>query len=146
MELENLNIDTLCELYIGAENNLILKAQIEEELTNRIDNNTNYSRESLVRTSIVNNHALGIQLIPTTESYNNYGRNVTVAVSENEELEGLLQNYAANPPKNTFGNIKLRVLVPNGLTQAQIEALENDYFTSITKANNTNNNLINLKK
>lgn len=126
MELENLDIDTLCELYIGAENNLILKAEIEEELTNRVANNTNYSRESLVQTSIVNNHALGIQLIPTTESFNKYGRNITVAVSENEELEGLLQNYAANPPINTFGNIRLRVLVPNGLTQAQIEALEND--------------------
>lgn len=126
MELENIDIDTLCEMYIGAENNLLLKSEIGAELANRVANNTNYSRESLVRTSVVNNHALGIQLIPTTESYNSFGRNITVAVSENDELEGLLQNYAANPPINTFGNIRLRVLVPNGLTQAQIDALENE--------------------
>jgi hypothetical protein len=126
MELENLDIETLGDMYLGLENNPELKSALETELQNRIDNNTNFSREYLVRESIVNNHALGIQFIPNTESYNNYGRNITVAVSENEDLEGLIQNYTANPPINTFGNIRLRVLVDNNLTQEQIEALDNE--------------------
>jgi len=126
MELENLDIATLGDMYLGLENNLELKNALEVELHNRIDNNTNFSREHLVRESIVNRRALEIQFIPTTESYNNYGRNIIVVVSENEDLEGLLQNFASKPPINTFGNIRLRVLIENNLTQELIEALYYD--------------------
>ena len=83
-------------------------------------------QENIWYKSIANRHALGIHFIPTTESYNNYGRNITVTVSENEDLESLFQNFAANPPINTFGNIRLRVLVENNLTPEQIETLDDE--------------------
>jgi hypothetical protein len=126
MKLENLDTETLGDMYIGLENNPELANAIEVELENRIAINTNYSREHLFRESIINRHALGIHFIPTTESFNNYGSSITVAVSENENLEALLENYAANPPLNTFGNIRLRVLVENNLSQEQIEAIDNE--------------------
>lgn len=126
MKLENLDTETLGDMYIGLENNPELADAIQVELENRIAINTNYSREHLFRESIINNHALGIHFIPTTESFDNYGSSITAAVSANENLQALLENYAANPQLNTFGNIRLRVLVENNLSQEQIEAIENE--------------------
>ena len=126
MKLEKLDTETLGDMYIGLENNPELANAIEVELENRIAINTNYSREYLFRESIINRRALGIHFIPTTESFNNYGSSITVAVSASENLEALLENYSANPPLNTFGNIRLTVLVENNLSQEQIEALNNE--------------------
>lgn len=49
MELKNLDIETLGDIYLGIENNPELKNVIEAELQNRINNNTNFSREHLVQ-------------------------------------------------------------------------------------------------
>ncbi|WP_055437647.1 hypothetical protein [Lacinutrix algicola] len=126
MELENLDMETLSDMYLGLSDNLELKIALEAELQSRIGNNTRYSREHLVQNSFMNRGALGIHFIPTTDSYNNYGYNITVTVSENEELEGLVQNALSTPQINTYGNIRLRNLVQGNLTQEQVDALENE--------------------
>ena len=124
MELEGLDIQTLGMMYLASENNQVLRAAIGEELQHRIADNNYCSRERLFQISIVQNHSIGINFIPTSDAFNSFGPNITVAVSEeNNDLEELMQNYASNPPINTYGNIRLRVLVPDYLTQEQIDDL-----------------------
>ncbi|MEW7281317.1 hypothetical protein ABW636_22230 [Aquimarina sp. 2201CG1-2-11] len=126
MDIEKLDIETLGDFYLGFEEDHPLKDPVMTELQKRIDENTNFSKEHLVQMSIVHGRALGINFIPGSESFNNYGRNITVTVSDNEDIEVLLQNYASNPPIYTYGNIRLSVLVAHNLTQEQINSLANE--------------------
>ena len=126
MELNDMDLEMLIQLYQTDGLDEALRAEVSQELQVRTANNQQFSREYLFRTSIVQNHALGLNFIPTTEAYSNYGPNITVAVSEdNNDLELLAQNLHRTPPVNTYGNIRLRLLVQNNLSKDQADSLEN---------------------
>lgn len=126
MELSELNI-----LWQASGGNPALKEAIENELQARIGNNQNFSIEYLFRISMLQNHALGINFIPSSEAYNLYGPNITVSlILEGEELEGIGKNYYAQPPVNSYGNVKVQVLVNENLTPVQIEHLKTEGFNT----------------
>lgn len=78
------------------------------------------------KVSKIQNHAITISFIPTTDSYNEYGANVTIdLLLSNSEMEEFLKNYSANPPMNSSGQLRAKALVKDKLTEDQISRLEN---------------------
>ncbi len=129
MTLRELDIHKLTLLWQASGGNPQLKALIESELQNRIVLNKNFSREYLFKVSKILNHAITISFIPTTDSYNEYGANVTIdLLLSDSEMEELLKNLSANPPINTYGQIRAKALVKDNLTENQILRLQNIGF------------------
>lgn len=129
MNLQNLDIHRLSILWQASGGNPQLKRLIEIELQKRVVTNTNFSREYLFKVSKIQNHAITIIFIPTTESFNEYGDNVTVdLLLDDSEFEELIKNYSSNPPINTSGQLRAKVLVKDKLTEQQISRLENIGF------------------
>jgi hypothetical protein len=127
MDLTQLELSALNILWQASGGNPEFKAAIENELQARIANNQNYSIEYLFNISMLQNHALGINLIPSSEAYNLYGPNITVSlILEGDQLEHIGRNYFAQPPVNSFGDIKVEVLVKDNLTPEQIENLKSE--------------------
>ncbi len=125
MELEKFDLHRLTILWQASNSNLELRKLIEAELKRRIVGNTNFSRECLFQICKMQNHAITISFIPTTDAYRNYGAHVTVdIILSDEEIEEMIQNYSAKPPINTSGQVKAKVLVTDSLTQEQIKGLE----------------------
>ncbi|MGQ1947490.1 hypothetical protein ACT3CD_10385 [Geofilum sp. OHC36d9] len=129
MNLQELDVHRLTILWQASGGNLQLKKLIESELQKRIVSNTNFSREYLFKVSKVQNHAITISFIPTTDSYNEYGANVTVdLLLDDVEMEELLKNYSAKSPINTSGQLKAKALVKDRLNENQLSRLENIGF------------------
>jgi len=129
MNLQDLDAHRLTILWQASGGNPELKVIIENELQKRIATNTNFSREYLFKVSKIQNHAITISFIPTTDSYNEYGANVTIdLLLSNRELEEFLKNYSANPPMNTSGQLRAKALVKDKLTEDQISRLKNIGF------------------
>lgn len=126
MELEELDLSALSILYSASQNNVDLKVQIEAELQKRIATNNTFSRERLFEISVIQNHAIGMHFIPTSAAFNSFGANITVEVSDNNDLELFAKNLASDSRVNTYGNIRLKALVIRDLTQGQIDALQNE--------------------
>ena len=125
MNLQELDVHRLTILWQASGGNLQLKELIESELQKRIVSNTNFSREYLFKVSKVQNHAITISFIPTTDSYNEYGANVTIDLFLSDiEMEELLKNYSTNPPINTSGQLRAKALVNDKLTENQLTKLE----------------------
>ena len=131
MDLTQLELNALAILWQASNGDLALRTNIENELQARIANNEIYSREYLFRVSHLQNHAVGINFIPSSESYLNYGANVTVSILLNdEEINEIGQNHFANPQINTYGNVKATVLVEDNLTPNQIADLATEGFNT----------------
>lgn len=129
MELKTLDLNGLTILWQASGGNPELKALIESELKMRIEVNRNFSREYLFKVSKIQNHAITVTFIPTTESFNEYGANVTVdLLLDDSEFEELIKNYSSNTPINTSGQLRAKVLVKDKLTEQQISRLENIGF------------------
>jgi len=129
MNLQELDVHRLTILWQASGGNSQLKKLIESELQKRIVSNTNFSREYLFKVSKVQNHAITISFIPTTDSYNEYGANVTVdLLFDDVEMEELLKNYSAKSPINTSGQLKAKALVKDRLNDNQLSRLENIGF------------------
>lgn len=129
MNLQDLDAHRLTILWQASGGNPELKVIIENELQKRIATNTNFSREYLFKVLKIQNHAITISFIPTTDSYNEYGANVTIdLLLSNRELEEFLKNYSANPPMNTSGQLRAKALVKDKLTEDQISRLKNIGF------------------
>jgi len=125
MDLKTFDLNGLTILWQASGGNPQLKALIESELKIRTETNTNFSREYLFKVSKVQNHAITISFIPTTDSYNEYGANVTIdLLLTDSEMEELLKNYSSNPPINTSGQLRAKVLVKDNMTEDQINRLE----------------------
>jgi hypothetical protein len=125
MDLKTFDLNGLTILWQASGGNPQLKALIESELKIRTDTNTNFSREYLFKVSKVQNHAITISFIPTTDSYNVYGANVTIDLLLNDsDMKELLKNYSANPPINTNGQLRAKLLVKDNLTEDNIKRLE----------------------
>ncbi|MFA5433871.1 MAG: hypothetical protein WC319_13585 [Candidatus Paceibacterota bacterium] len=129
MDLKTIDLNGLTILWLASGGNPELKALIESELKIRTETNTNFSREYLFKVSKIQNHAITISFIPTTDSYNEYGANVTIDLLLTDiEMEELLKNYSSNPPINTSGQIRAKALVKDNLTVNQLSRLENIGF------------------
>ena len=129
MNLQDLDAHRLTILWQASGGNPELKVIIENELQKRIATNTNFSREYLFKVSKIQNHAITISFIPTTDSYNEYGANVTIdLLLSNSEMEEFLKNYSANPPINTSGQLRAKALVKDKLNEDQLSRLENIGF------------------
>jgi hypothetical protein len=129
MNLQELDVHRLTILWQASGGNPQLKELIESELQKRIVPNTNFSREYLFKASKVQNHAITISFIPTTDSYNEYGANVTIdLLLSDSEMEEFLKNYSANPPINTSGQLRAKALVKDKLNENQLSRLENIGF------------------
>jgi len=89
-----------------------VRAGIEAELQNRINNNRLYSREWLLHCNKTLNKVLSVHFIPTSEGFKNHGEYVTVLelTPKAEELAELLMNTVATPPVDTYGVIVCKVL------------------------------------
>ena len=129
MNLQEIDVHRLTILWQASGGNPELKVIIEKELQKRIATNTNFSREYLFKLSKIQNHAITISFIPTTDSYNEYGANVTVDLLLSDiEMEELLRNYSSNPPINTNGQLRAKALVKDKLNENQLSRLENIGF------------------
>lgn len=129
MNLQEIDVHRLTILWQASGGNPELKVIIEKELQKRIATNTNFSREYLFKVSKIQNHAITISFIPTTDSYNEYGANVTVDLLLSDiEMEELLRNYSSNPPINTNGQLRAKALVKDKLNENQLSRLENIGF------------------
>lgn len=131
MDLTQMELSALNTLWQVSGGNPTLKEAIENELQARIANNQNFSIEYLFKISKLQNHSFGINFIPSSEAYNSYGPNITVSlILEGEELEEITENYFAQPPVNSYGNVKVKVLVKDNLTPEQIEDLKTEGFNT----------------
>ena len=125
MDLKKFDLQRLTILWQCSDSNVELKNLIEDELKIRIQNNTNFSREYLFDVSKIQNHAITVKFIPTTDAYVAYGADVTVdLLLSDAEMVELLENFSAKPPLNTIGQIKARALVTDNMTEEQIAQLE----------------------
>ena len=129
MNIAEFDIHKLTIIWQASDGNQEIKGLIENELQKRIATNKNFSREYLFKVSKIQNHAITISFIPTTDSYNEYGANVTIDLLLNDsEFEELFKNYSATPPMNTSGQLRAKALVKDKLTEDQISRLENIGF------------------
>jgi len=129
MNLQDLDVHRLTILWQASGGNTQLKDLIENELQKRIATNKSFSREYLFKVSKIQNNAITISFIPTTDSYNEYGANVTIdLLLSNSEMEEFLKNYSANPPINTSGQLRAKALVKDKLNEDQLSRLENIGF------------------
>ena len=125
MDLKTYDLKGLTILWQASDGNMELKRLIENELQKRIATNNNISREYLFEVSKIQDHDITISFIPTTDSYNEYGENVTIDLLLNDsEMEELLKNYTENPPIYTSGQLRAKALVKDNLTEDQILGLE----------------------
>ena len=129
MNLQEIDVHRLTILWQASGGNPQFKSLVENELQKRIASNTNFSREYLFKVSKVQNHEITISFIPTTNSFNEYGANVTVDLLLSDiEMEELLRNYSSNPPINTNGQLRAKALVKDKLNENQLSRLENIGF------------------
>lgn len=129
MNFQELDIRRLSILWQASRRNPQLKGLIENVLEKKIATNTNFSREYLFKISKIQNHAITISFIPTTDSFNEYGANVTVdLLLDDSEMEELLKNYSAKPPMKTSGQFRAKALIKDKLNEDQISRLENVGF------------------
>lgn len=131
MNLKEFDLDRLTILWQASIRNEEFRVLIEAELRERILSNRNFSREYIFRVCRIQNHAITISFIPTTESYNYFGPHVTIdMILTEEETEELLRNTFATPPLNTSGQIKAKALLTDKLSEDQIEVLKTIGFNT----------------
>lgn len=130
MDLTQMNLNELNILWLASGGNVDLKLAIEDEFQKRIENNQNYSREYLFQTSEIQNRVITIHFIPESQAYNKYGSNITIIkmLVDDEELIEFGNNFITNPPINTYGNIKVNILVTDDLSEGQIAEIASDGF------------------
>ena len=124
MDLKQFDLNGLTILWQASSSNQLLRNLIEIELQLRIASNKNFSREFIFQVCKIGNHAITISFIPTSESYNSYGDNITIDMLLDEnEMSEMTMNYSAKPPLKTYGQVKAKVLVKDKLSAEQIELL-----------------------
>src|SRR5690606_25980155 len=66
-----------------------------------------YCRESVFHRSHIQNKAVSIEFIPTSNSFNQYGQYVTINLHLTEgEIEELTNNLLSDGGKRTFGSLR----------------------------------------
>ncbi len=122
--MENFNLSELTIYLEASGEDLVLKSIIETEIQKRIPINRQYSREYLFQKSILERHSIGVNFLPTTDSFKYYGHNITIEISLDEsEFKEISTNFNSKPPINTEGRLKASLLVKENLNESQIERL-----------------------
>ena len=70
MNLHEIETGQVVMLWQASDGNPLLKQQIEQELQNRISNNSNFSREYFFDICKMKNHAITVSFIPTSDAFN----------------------------------------------------------------------------
>lgn len=102
---KTLTLDELTMTWGASTYNQELKLQIEAELKRHITTNTRFCKEDFVQQVHVQKKVTNVTFIPTSDSYNEHGRNVTIVkllLSDDEKVQ-LLENLANSLP--TYGEI-----------------------------------------
>ena len=124
INLKQFDLDGLSTLWLASVRNPEMRRSIEKELQNHIANNKNFSREFIFKICKILNHALGVFFIPSSEAHTRYGDYVTIdmLLDENELIE-MITNYSVQPKINTAGQVRAKVLVPDHLTEEQVNQM-----------------------
>lgn len=129
MDIKQFDLNGLTILWQASGRNLDLKAALEQELQDRILINKNFSKEYFFGVCKMRNHAITVSFIPTSDAFNNYGQHITIDILLDEiEMTEMIKNYSSKPPVNTYGQLKAKALVTDGLTAGQIDRLMNIGF------------------
>ena len=129
MNLKDYDLKSLSMLYKASSANPVLKDAINNELRLRIATNTNFTREFFFNLCYVRNKAVGINFNPASDAFKAYGENITVSVVfTEEEAAELIRNISKNPPVNTQGVLKAKVLVKGNLSEGQVDKILNEGF------------------
>jgi hypothetical protein len=129
INLKQFDLEGLSTLWRASESIPEFRQEIEAELKNYINANKNFSREFIFRICKAQNHALGVNFIPSSEAFNEYGHNITIdMLASKEEMLEMVSNCYSSPPKNTHGRVKATYLPTDGLSPAQIELLATKGF------------------
>ncbi|MFM2307292.1 MAG: hypothetical protein RLZZ367_1961 [Bacteroidota bacterium] len=130
MAFENLDIKGLSLLWLATADDNPVKAAIEGELQIRIENNIYFSREHFVHLLLSGRRSFGVDFVPTSESYKNYGHHRTLHfLISDEEGEILLNNIRKTPPINTYGYVRAEILVEN-VPNDMFELMKNKGFNT----------------
>ena len=125
MNLQEIDLFGLTKLWQAASSNLEFRRLIEAEIQKRVLLNNRFSREYLFQISKMQNHAITISFIPTTDSYLFFGENITVEIIlSDEEMKEMLNNSSAVPPIQTGGQVKAKTLLTDGFSKEKTERLE----------------------
>ncbi len=129
INLKQFDLDGLSTLWLASVRNPEIRQAIENELQIHIANNKNFSREFIFKICKVLNHALGVFFIPSSDAHKMYGDYVTIdLLLTDDELIEMVTNYSSQPPKNTTGQVKAKVLVPDHLTADQVKLMATTGF------------------
>lgn len=131
MDLKQYDLKQLIIQWEASSANLQFRAKIEDELQLRIATNKNCSREHIFKVCRLSKGFITVLFIPTSEAYKKYGNSITVRMLLNAEEEAEIKsNYSANPPLNSYGQIKSTAIVAGNLTEVQIKQLETEGFNT----------------
>ena len=118
METFDLNsLESLATLWVLYEGNVLQQQTIEEKLRPMIEANKRFTREFLFELKCVKKNVIGINFIPTSTAYEDYGSSVTVI--ELLEVEEIRKNYESKI--NTTGYIKASGFLTKGVENEIIE-------------------------
>ena len=131
MNLKEIPNEQLAILWQVSDGNPLLKREIEIELRSRIISNRNFSKEHFFEVCKIKGHAITVTFIPTSEAFNEYGQHITLDVELNEdEFKEQLKNYSSQPPIETSGMVRGKLLVKGNLTLDQeIKLLQKGFHT-----------------
>jgi hypothetical protein len=110
MDLLSQPLQSIAILWETSIRNSELRNTVEQILQHRIMTNKLYSIEKLHQISVKG--ASTIYFIPTTPSYKLYGQYVTLINLDltTEQLKNLIANRLQNPPIESYGLIKAKIL------------------------------------
>lgn len=129
MNLSNINLGALVDLWHTSYKNPILKSQIEVELQKRIPGNDKFYREYFFQICKIKNSAITIYFIPTSDAYKSYGASLGIdIILSDEELGELIKNYSSKPIIKTGGIIRAKILGKTNLTLHQITMIAEEGF------------------
>jgi hypothetical protein len=128
MSLDSFDLNGLSKLWEVTDETNPLKAAIELEIKNRIPLNKSFTKERIFEISTLKNHAVNITFAPASESFQRYGKNVTLSIlNSDEEIDELAGNIKNNSP--SFGKLRAKILTGT-LTTEQKEKMELEGFST----------------
>ncbi len=115
MNLNDIKIETLALLWETSAGNASLITQIEDVFQQKLNNNTDYSKEFLYHLTINKRKVFTANFIPTSEAFKKLGKYIVVlelSLTEEEEKQ-LLINLYSKPSKHTYGEVTAKILTEN---------------------------------
>lgn len=121
MNLQNQQLSGLYIIWETTEEGSLERECIEKEFQCRVKTNKRFSIEEIFHLS--SHHAVGINFIPSTESFSIYGNHIVIkTLASDEELVTIMSNYMTN--EKTYGYIKAKSVGIRMLPKEQEYRLE----------------------